>query len=75
VLHEDAGLLEGSRIEEELDPLPGGQAALGVELVDPLLAPALQDFLAAPSQLFGGVLGSQRNLLPDRVVGTKAQAW
>jgi len=52
VLHEDAGFLERARIEEELDALARGEAPLGVELRDPLLAAAGQDGLLAASQLF-----------------------
>jgi hypothetical protein len=52
VLHEDAGLLERAGIEEEIDPLAGREAALGVQLRDPLLAASLEDGLAAPAQLF-----------------------
>jgi hypothetical protein len=52
VLHEDAGFLERAGIEEKLDPFARGEAPLGVELRDPLLAAAGQDSLLAASQLF-----------------------
>jgi hypothetical protein len=52
VLDEDAGLLEGAGIEEQLDALARGESSFGVELRDPLLAAAGQDGLLAASQLF-----------------------
>jgi hypothetical protein len=59
VLDEDAGLLEGLRIEEELDPLAGGEAPFRVELGDALLAAPFEDGLAAPAQLFDGCASAQ----------------
>src|SRR6185503_9295650 len=52
MLDEDAGLLEGAGVEEELDPLAGSEAALGVQLRNALRATALQHGLLAAPQLF-----------------------
>jgi hypothetical protein len=59
VLDEDPRLLEGVRVEEEVDPLAGGEAAVGVELGDALLAAPFEDGLAAPAQLFDGGASAQ----------------
>jgi hypothetical protein len=59
MLDEDAGFLKRPGIQEEVDALARRETALGMELLDPILAAAQQDFLLAPSQLFDGVLGSQ----------------
>ena len=78
MLDEDARFLEGTGVEEELDPLARGEPAFGVELLDPLLAATKQGFLLAPPQLFDGVSGSQvRGLLADllrvlTLIGTRS---
>jgi hypothetical protein len=59
VLDEDAGFLERPGVQEQVDALARREPALGVELLDPILAAAQQDFLLAPSQLFDWILGSQ----------------
>jgi hypothetical protein len=59
MLDEDAGFLKRPGVQEEVDALARRETALGMELLDPLLAAAQQDFLLAPSQLFDGILGSQ----------------
>jgi len=48
--------LERARIEEQLDPLAGGQAAAGVLLVEPLLAAAE---LGAPLEVRENFVGLQ----------------
>ena len=69
MLDEDARFLEGTGVEEELDPLARGEPAFGVELLDPLLAATEQGFLLAPPQLFDGVSGSQVRGLLARLRG------
>jgi hypothetical protein len=64
VLDEDARFLEGAGVEQELDPLAGGETALSVELGDPLLAAALKNGLAPSAELFDGVLRGQGSALP-----------
>jgi hypothetical protein len=59
MLDEDAGFLKRPGVQEEVDALARRETALGMELLDPILAAAQQDFLLAPSQLFDGILGSQ----------------
>ncbi|MEK7316502.1 MAG: hypothetical protein AAB011_09995 [Candidatus Eisenbacteria bacterium] len=54
MLHKDAGLLEGTGVEEEFDALACGEPAVGVQLGDPLFAASLEDGFAAPAQLFDG---------------------
>ena len=59
MLDENAGFLERTGIEEELDPLARREATLGVELGDALLATPLEDCLAAPAKLFDGGASTQ----------------
>jgi hypothetical protein len=59
VLDEDAGLLERAGVEEELDPLAGREAAVGMQLGDPLRAAPLKDGLAAAAELFDGGTSGQ----------------
>jgi len=59
VLNENARFLEGVGVQEEVDPLAGGEAAFGVELGDALLAAPFEDGLAAPAQLFDGGASAQ----------------
>ena len=48
--------LEGSLVEQQLDPFPRRQLALGVLRVDPLLPPAQAGVLAAVVQFLDNVL-------------------
>jgi len=59
VLDEDPSLLKGVGVEEELDPLAGGQPPFGMKLGDTLLAASFENRLAAAAQLFDGGASGQ----------------
>jgi len=67
VLDEHVELFERALVEEQVDPLPGRQLALGMLAGDPLLAPAQTRLLAALLEFFQDVLHARRPLVETKL--------
>ncbi len=57
VADQHVDLLERALVEQQLDPLPGGELALFVLPVDGALAPGVECLLAQPPELLDTLLG------------------